>query len=67
MMMMMMRMIIIITNLIYIAQFGINGIFTALYIVIQYIQTQHMLIWTYIQSYSYTYTCQHMYKYIQTY
>ena len=39
----------IIINLIYIAQFHTNGILTALYIVIKYIQTQCMHIWTYIK------------------
>ena len=49
--------IIIIMNPFYIAQFDTNGIFTALHIVIMYIQTQYMHIWTYMkQSYSYTYT-----------
>ena len=46
-----------IINLIYIEQFDTDGILTALYIVIKYIRTQYMHIWTYMkQSYSYTYT-----------
>ena len=52
----------IIMRLIYIAQFDTNGILTALYTVIKYIQTQYMHIWTYMkQSCSYTYTCLHIY------
>ena len=44
--------IIIIINLIYIAQFDTNGILTALYIVITYIQMQYVHVWTYMkQSY----------------
>ena len=50
------QIIIIIINLIYIAQFDTNGIFTALYVVITYIQMQYMHVWTYMkQSYKYTY------------
>ena len=43
-------MIIIITNLIYIAHFDTNGILRALFIVIKYIQTQYMYIWTYMKQ-----------------
>ena len=62
---------IIIINLIYIAQFDTNGILTALYIVITYIQMQYVHVCTYAkQSYKYTYTClhihRHMYKYTST-
>ena len=65
--MIVMILITIIINLIYIAQFDINGTLTALYIVIKYIQTQYMHIWTYVkQSYSYTYTCLHIYTYTDT-
>ena len=47
--------IIVIINLIYIAQFHINCILTAMYIVIKYIQMQYVHICTYMkQSYSYT-------------
>ena len=47
---------IIIINLIYIAQFDTNGILTALYIVITYIQMQYVRVCTYAkQSYKYTY------------
>ena len=53
--------IIIIINLIYIAQFDTNGILTALYIVIAYIQMQYVHVCTYAkQSYKYTYTCLHI-------
>ena len=53
--------ILIIINLIYIAQFNTKGILTALYIVIKYMQMQYMHIWTYMkQSCSYTYTCLHI-------
>ena len=59
--------IIIIINLIYIAQFDTNGILTALYIVIMYIQMQYVHVWTYMkQSYKYTYTCLHISKYTIT-
>ena len=40
--------IIIIINLIYAAQFETIGILTSLHIVINYIQTQYMLIWTHV-------------------
>ena len=56
-----------ITNLLYIVQFDTNGILTALYIVIKYIQTQYMHIWTYMkQLSSYTFTCLHIYTYTDT-
>ena len=59
--------IIMIINLIYIAQFDTNGILTALYIVIQDIQMQYVHIWTNMkQSYSYTYTCLHINTYSVT-
>ena len=59
--------IIIIINLIYIAQFDTNGILTALYIVITYIQMQYVHVCTYAeQSYKYTYTCLHMHTYTVT-
>ena len=61
------ELIIIITNLIYIVQFDTNGILTALYIVITYIQMQYVHVWTYMkQSYKYTYTCLNISKYIVT-
>ena len=65
------RDIIMIINLIYIAQFDTNGILTALYIVITYIQMQYVHVCTYTeQSYKYTYIClhihRHMYKYTST-
>ena len=61
-------MMIMIIGLIYIAQFDTNGTLTALYIVIKYIQTQYIhIIWTYMkQSYSYAYTCLHIYTYTDT-
>ena len=59
--------IIIIINLIYIVQFDTNGILTALYIVITYIQMQYVHVWTYMkQSYEYTYTCLNISKYTVT-
>ena len=59
--------IIIIINLIYIAQFDTNGILTALYIVITYIQMQYVYVCTYAeQSYKYTYTCLHIRTYTVT-
>ena len=59
--------IIIIINLIYIAQFDTNGILTALYIVITYIQMQYVHVCTYAeQSYKYTYTCLHIRTYTVT-
>ena len=59
--------IIIIINLIYIAQFDTNGILTALYIVITYIQMQYVHVCTYAeQSYKYTYTCLHIHTYTVT-
>ena len=59
--------IMIIINLIYIAQFDSKGNLTALHIVIKHIQTQYMHIWTYIkQSYSCTYTCLRIYTYTST-
>ena len=59
--------IIIIINLIYIAQFDTNGILTALYIVITYIQMQYVHLCTYAeQSYKYTYTCLHIHTYTVT-
>ena len=59
--------IIIIINLIYIAQFDTNGILTALYIVITYIQMQYVYVCTYAeQSYKYTYTCLHIRTYTIT-
>ena len=61
------RVIIIIINLIYIAQFDTNGILTALYIVITYIQMQYVHVCTYAeQSYKYTYTCLHIHTYTVT-
>ena len=64
------RTLIIIINLIYIAQFNTNSILTALYIVTTYIQMQYVHVWTYLkQSCLYTYTIhthRHMYKYIST-
>ena len=55
-----MEKIIIIINLICIAQLDTNGILTALYIVIKHIQTQYTNIRTcMIQLYSYTYACLH--------
>ena len=63
-----MIMMIMIINLIYVAQCDTNGILTALYIVIKYIQTQYVHMWSYMkQSYSYTYTCLHIYTYTDTY
>ena len=67
-------MIIIIINLIYIAQFDTNGILTALYIVITYIQKQYVHVWPYAkQSYeihiympTHTHIHRHMYKYTST-
>ena len=60
--------LIIIRNLIYIAQFDTNGILTALYIVIHYMYTNairaHMN--NMKQSYSYTYTCLHINTYTVT-
>ena len=45
-----------IINIIYVAPFDTNDILTALYIVIEYIQTQYMYVWTYMkQLCSYTY------------
>ena len=59
--------IIIIINLIYIAQFDTNGILTAPYIVITYIQMQYVHVCTYAeQSYKYTYTCLHIHTYTVT-
>ena len=59
--------IIIIINLIYIAQFDTNGILTALYIVITYIQMQYVHVCTDAeQSYKYTYTCLHIHTYTVT-
>ena len=59
--------IIIIINLIYIAQFDTNGILKALYIVITYIQMQYVHVCTYAeQSYKYTYTCLHIHTYTVT-
>ena len=44
-----------------------NPIYIALYIVIKYIQTQYVHIWTYMkQSYSHTYTCLHIYIHTPT-
>ena len=61
---MMMIMTMIIINLMCMAQFDTNSILTALYIVIKYIQTQYMHIWTYMkQSCSYTDTCLHIYMF----
>ena len=61
------RNVIIIINLIYIAQFDTNSILTALYIVITYIQMQYVHVSTYMkQSYSYTYTCLHINTYTIT-
>ena len=61
------HLIIIIINLIYIAQFDTNGILTALYIVITYIQMQYVHVCTYTeQSYKYTYTCLHIHTYTVT-
>ena len=52
--------IIIIINLIYKAQFDTNGILTALYIVITYIQMQYVHVWTYMkQSYCSGVQCTH--------
>ena len=55
-------------NLIYIAQFDINGILTALCIVIKYIQTQYThIMWIYMkQSCSYMCTCLHIYTFTDT-
>ena len=59
--------LIIIINLIYIAQFDTNGILTALYIVITCIQMQYVHVCTYAeQSYKYTYTCLHIHTYTVT-
>ena len=59
--------LIMIINLIYIVQFNTNGILTALYIVIKYIQTQYMHIWRYMkQLCSYTYACLHIYTHTDT-
>ena len=59
--------LIIIINLIYIAQFDTNGILTALYIVIAYIQMQYAHVWPYVkQSYKYTCTCLHIHTYTVT-
>ena len=59
--------IIIIINLIYIAQFDTNGILTALYIVITYIQMQYVHVCAYAeQSYKYAYTCLHIHTYTVT-
>ena len=56
-----------IINLNYIVQFDINGILTALYIVMEYIQTQYMHVWTYLKhSYSYIYTGLHIQTYTNT-
>ena len=61
------QIIIIIINLIYIAQFDTNGILTALYIVMTYIQMQYVHVCTYAeQSYKYTYTCLHIHTYTVT-
>ena len=50
---MMSLLIVVIINLIYIAQFDTNGVLTVLSIVIKYIQMQYVHVWTYIkQSYS---------------
>ena len=58
---------LLIINLIYIAQFDTNGILTALYIVITYIQMQYVHVCTYAeQSYKYTYTCLHIRTYTVT-
>ena len=60
-------MIVMIIQLIHIALFDTNGILTALYIIMKYIQTQSMHIWTYVkQSYLYTYTCLHICTYTDT-
>ena len=60
------RMIIII-NLIYIAQFDTYGILTALYIVIVYVQMQYVHVWTCMkQSYPFTYICLHINTYTVT-
>ena len=57
----------IIINLIYIAQFDTNGILTALYIVITYIQMHYVHVCTYEeQSYKYSYTCLHIHTYTVT-
>ena len=58
-----------IINLIYIAQFNTNGILTALYIVITYIQMQYVHVWnnhinTHIHVYTYTHTPSHVQIYI---
>ena len=56
--------IVIIISLIYIAQFNTNGILTALYIVITYIQMQYVHVCTY--ACKYTYTCLHIHTYTVT-
>ena len=64
--------IIIMINLIYIAQFDTNGILTALYLVITYIQMQYVQyvltrnnhINTHIHVYTYTHTPSHVQIYI---
>ena len=48
------KIMIIIINLIYIAQFDTNSILTALNIVIMYIQMQHVHIWTYMKNHIHT-------------
>ena len=54
------RVIVMIINLMYIAKF--NGILTALYLVVKYIQTQNMHTWIYMKQLClYTYTCEHIY------
>ena len=59
--------LLLLINLIYIAQFDTNGILTALYIVITNIQMQYVHVCTYVkQSYKYTYTCLHIHTYTVT-
>ena len=59
--------IIIIINLIYIGQFDTNGILTALYIVITYIQMQYeTIISVHIYMSTHKHIHSHMYKYIST-
>ena len=55
-------------NVIFLAQFDTDGILAALYIVIKYIQTQYMHMWTYMSNHIHTqsYTCLDIYTYTDT-
>ena len=57
---------IIVVNLIYIAQFDTNGILTVLYIAIQYIQIHETVIFIHIYMPVHKHIHRYMYKYIST-